>query len=286
MIDIIISLESTCDLDKKQIEENDLKIIHMNFLVDGEEYNTQKDDVISSGLYKKMKEGKRTSTSLINKSNYIKFFEELLKQNKPILHLAFSSGLSNTCACAKDAASELNAKYEKEMIYVVDSLCACSGQGMFAILVKRKAKEVNSIKELIDYAENLKLQVNHDFTVDALKYLANGGRIKPTAAFFGSILNIKPVMKTDDNGKLIVTGKVLSRKKAINTIFNRIKSTYNHNEDICFISHADCEADAEYLKHLLITETTLKPIINNLGPIIGSHSGPGTLSVYYLASHR
>ena len=285
MVDITISLESTCDLDVETLKNNNLKVIDMNFMVDGKEFNTKEDDVITSELYKKMKENKKTSTSLINKQNYLDFFEELLKDNKPILHLAFSSGLSNTYLSASQAANELNLKYGKK-IYVIDSLCACSGHGLYALFISRYANTAKNIESLIKYAEDLKLKINHDFTVDNLKYLANGGRIKPSAAFFGMLLNIKPVMKMDNNGKLVVTNKVLCRKKAINTIFERIKKKYNKSESMCLISHANCLSDAEYLKHLLEKDTNLKPIITNLGAIIGCHSGPGTLSVYYLSSDR
>lgn len=282
-MNIIISIEATSDLTKKQVEENDLHVIDMDFFIDGQEFNTKNESVSSSKLYEKMRLGSKTSTSQINQSVYENFFTNLLTNfpDNPILHLAFSSGLSETFEQAKAAASIINDKNKK--VYVIDSLCACSGQGLFAILVKRKAKECESIEELIDYAQNLKVKICHVFTVDNLKYLANGGRIKNSSKIIGNILNIKPVMKVDEKGRLAPFKKVISRKKVLNTICEYIKSNLDNSFNDCFVAHADCLGDATLVQSKLLDETILKPVIVNLGPIIGCHSGPGTLAVFFVS---
>lgn len=285
MEDLIISMEATCDLPKELIEKYNFKIINMNYNVGGVCYSTENDTVISTKLYERMRAGERTSTSQINQISYSRFFRELARENKPILHIGFSSGQSGTFYVAKKIADEINEEIGNK-IYVVDSLCSCSGQGMLGILAMEYSKNAKNIEELIDYLERTRGLLNHIFSVDNLKYLANGGRISSSSAFIGNILNIKPVMRVDENGALAVTQKVISRKKALMTIFNKAKENYDKNYDICFVSHADCLEDAEFLKSKIEAETTLKPVITNLGPVIGCHSGPGTIAVYYIGTSR
>ena len=281
MKDLIISLESTCDLTPELLKEFDLAQIDMNFFVDGQEFSTEKDSVTSSGLYEKMKNGKRTSTSQINTENYTEFFESLLSQNKPILHLAFSSGLSGTYHAACQAAELLNQTHENK-IYVVDSLCACGGHGLIAILTREFSKNAKNVDEVISFVEDLKTKLVHSFTVDNLKYLANGGRLKASSAFVGNLLNIKPVMKVDENGKLVVAQKVIGRKCAISQMFNIYKQSHSDSTTTCIISHANCLADAKSLASMMEKEFHITPIITDLGPIIGCHSGPGTLAYFYV----
>lgn len=284
MIDIIISLEATCDLEKNQIEKYNLSVINMDYEVDGKHFNTKNDDVVSSGLYEKMAQKKKTGTSQINAYNYKEYFVELLKQNKPILHLAFSSGLSGTCEAAKTVAEELN-KTNKNKIYVIDSLCACSGHGLYATIARDYANTHDNIDDLINYMKNIRHRIYHYFTVDSLTYLANGGRIDARKAFFGNLLNIKPVMQMSSTGKLEVMFKVMSRKKSINSLADLTLKAYDENFDYCFISHANCLNDALMLKEKIEKTTSLKPVITHLGPIIGCHSGPGTLAIYFIAKN-
>ncbi len=278
----IISLEATCDLPKEVITQNDFKVIDMQFMVDGKEYSTLDADVLSSGLYDKMKNGAKTNTSQINKQLYIEFFQDLLKSGKDVLHLAFSSGLSQTVQSAIDASFEIN-QTSNNKVYVIDSLCACAGQGLFAILAKEYQDCGNGIIETIDYLENIKLKLFHVFSVDNLRYLANGGRIKKSSAMVGNVLRIKPVMKMDNYGQLVLVQKVISRKKAIKEMFNKYVETFDPKYKQCIISHADCNEDAQYLKQLVKDFRGIECTITNLGPIIGSHSGPGTLAIFFVA---
>lgn len=282
-MEVIISLEDTCDLTKQQIEKYNLNVVPMNFMIDDNEFSTATDNVKSSKLYEKMKVGSKTKTSQINQSTYEDFFKNLLKQNKKVLHLAFSSALSSTYSQAKKAAQAVD---KNNSIYVCDTLCACSGQGLLAILVSEKANECSSFEELIEYVEKIKLNVIHNFTVSSLKYLASGGRIKTSSALLGNMLNIKPLLRVDSLGKLVTSKKVVSRKKSIKAICQAVVENVDSNYSQCFISHADCYEDALQVKTELEKSTNLKPIINNLGAIIGSHSGPGTLAIFYLGKAR
>lgn len=281
MVDIIISLEATCDLDKNMIKQNNLSVIDMNFEVGGEQFSTENDDVVSTGLYEKMLQKVKTGTSQINSYNYEDYFLKLLQKNKPILHLAFSSGLSGTGEVAKNVAEELNAK-NKNKIYVIDSLCACSGHGLLGIIANELAESCDGVDELLWRIEKIKNKMNHLFTVDTLTFLANGGRIDNKKAFLGNLLNIKPVMRMNAEGKLEVLHKVMSRKKSILSLAQLTQKLYDETSDYCFISHANCLEDALLLKSKVEELTELKPIITNLGPVIGCHSGPGTLAVYFI----
>ena len=221
MENIIISCEATCDLPKELIEKYDIKVIDMDFIINGNAFSTSTNTVSSTNLYQHMKNGIRTSTSQVNIQTYEDFFTNQIEFGN-ILHIAFSSGLSDTYKSAVTASKSVNEKSSKYKVYVIDSLCACSGQGLLAILTKEYSKKVKNIHKLIDFVDNLKLKINHIFTVDNLKYLANGGRIKQSTALIGNLINIKPVMRMDDFGHLIIQNKVLSRKKSIQSLANKV----------------------------------------------------------------
>ena len=285
MLEVNISMEATCDLEKEFIEKYDLKVVNMNFEVDGEFFDTKEDDVVSSKLYEKMVQKKKTGTSQINEFTYEEFFTNLLKEGKPIVHLALSSGLSGTVDGARAAAEKLNQK-GNEKVYVIDSLCVCSGQGLLGMVLRNYAENCKSVEELVAYAELMKHKIYHYFTVDSLTYLANGGRLNSKAAFIGNLLNIKPVMEASREGKLEVMHKVISRKKSISSISNLISKSYDEQFSYCFIAHANCIKDALLMKEKIEAETKLKPVIVNLGPVIGCHSGPGTLAVFFVGKEN
>lgn len=281
MVEVCISLESTCDLEKETIEKYDLSIIDMDFEVDGKSFNTKEDDVVSSMLYEKMLQKKKTATSQINDYFYEEHFKNLLKNNKPIIHLALSSGLSATVDGARRVAEEIN-KTSKNKVYVIDSLCGCSGQGLLGMIVREKSKECNTIEELVEFTEILKNKIYHYFTVDSLTYLANGGRINSKTAFIGNLLSIKPVMEMSKIGKLEVMHKVISRKKSVSSISNLVVNAIDEIYGYCFIAHANCLEDALSMKEKIENGSNVKPVVVNLGPVIGCHSGPGTLAVFFV----
>lgn len=281
MVDLILSLEATCDLDKETIRKYDLSVVDMEFKVGDEYFNTAENDVVSSKLYEKMTQKQRTSTSQINAYDYEQHFFKLLKQNKPVLHLAFSSTLSGTGLTAKKVAEELNDRHENK-IYVIDTLCGSYGQALLAILVRENIAKFSDVSDVLDFINSIKLKMRHLFTVDSLTYLANGGRLDSKTAFFGNLLNIKPVMHLSKFGKLEVLHKVISRKKSISNLADMIKNSYDEDSKFCFIAHANCEKDARFLEEKLKTDSKINTLVVNLGPVIGAHSGPGTLAIFYL----
>lgn len=285
MVDVNISMEATCDLEKEFIEKYDLNVINMNFEVDGEFFDTKDNDVVSTRLYEKMIQKKKTGTSQINEYAYEEFFTKLLENGKPIIHLALSSGLSGTVDGARKVAEKLN-KEGKTKVYVIDTLCVCSGQGMLGMVIKDHAKNCESVEELVAYAELIKNKIYHYFTVDSLTYLANGGRLDSKAAFFGNLLNIKPVMGASRVGKLEVMHKVISRKKSISAISSLVSKAYDEEFGYCFIAHANCIKDALLMKEKVEAETKLVPVIVNLGPVIGCHTGPGTLAIFFVGKEN
>ena len=153
-------------------------------------------------------------------------------------------------------------------------------------MTREYCKNAKDIHNIVDYVEKTKMKINSIFSVDNLKYLANGGRLKASTALLGNILNIKPVMKVDNDGHLVVVNKVLSRKKALLALYNKLKSSISDDCTTIFISHADCESDAKFVADLIDRELNKKPIITDLGPVIGSHSGPGTIAIFYLGKER
>ena len=199
MENLIISMESTSDISSQMKKDYDIDVISMDFFVNDEMFSTENDDVETSNLYKKMREGAKTSTSQINETNYEIYFRSLLKKNSPILHIAFSSGLSGSVNSAKAAADKLNREFGEKII-VVDSLCGCQGQVILGIIAREFSKDAKNIYEVVECIEKIKLKIVHRFSVDNLKYLANGGRISGAAALVGNILNIKPIINLDNNG--------------------------------------------------------------------------------------
>ncbi len=282
---LILSVEATCDLTPQLISAYDLTVFDMKYSIDGVEYSTATDTVQSSGLYEKMRNGAVTRTSQINENYYEEYFSELSKQGVPIVHVALSSGLSGTVQSAALAAELLNRENGSE-IYVVDSLCACAGQGLLAVLGRRFAEQAQSAKEVADYLEKIRWKVQNAFSVDNLRYLANGGRLKASKALIGNILKIKPMMYMDNEGHLAVQYSVISRRKALKEFVKNYAEQRDPSGDLCFISHAGCPEDAEYIREGILEKTGVRCEITDLGPVIGAHSGPGTIAVFYLAKQR
>ena len=233
-----------------------------------------------------MRKGADAKTTQVNQQKAYEFFDELMKQGKDILHLSFSSGLSGTHDNFLLASRDVNVKY-KNKCYVVDTLCASAGQGLLVLLVAKKAIEDGiTIQKLIAYAEEVRYKINHIFTVDDLKYLVKGGRVSKTSAIFANILHIKPLMRVNNDGKLEVTNKVFSRKLTIKRMFDKMTQNYDPYFADIFICEADCHEDAEFLAKMVEANYGLKPTIVPLDYFIGSHSGPGTLSLFYVGDKR
>ena len=285
MKNLIISTEDSADIPKDLLEEYGIKVCPMQYFVDDKEYDTESNHMPASEFYGKMRAGADVKTTQVNYVKATEFLENLAKTKNYVLHLSFSSGLSGTANNFALAQKELNEKYNNK-IAVVDSLCASAGQGLWVLQIAKKAQENITFEELVKFAEDLKLKINHIFTVDDLKYLVKGGRVNKTSAFIANVLHIKPLMYVDNDGKLAVLQKIFGRKLTIKKIFDKMVANYDPYYGDIMISQADCLKDAEALAKMIEEHFGLKPTIVPLDYLIGCHSGPGTLALFYVGDKR
>lgn len=290
MKDYIIVTDSSCDLTPALAEEAQIVVIPLHLTMEGKEYKNYLDggEIDSSAFYAKLRDGVTASTSAVNPEVFTESFEKILKDGKDVLYLGFSSGLSSTFHASTIAAEDLTSKYPDSKIYCVDTLAASLGQGLLVYLAAEKKKDGATIEEVRDFVEQNKLHLCHWFTVDDLNHLKRGGRVSATTALVGTMLNIKPILHVDDEGHLINVGKVRGRKASIESMLTHMKeSAVNPSDQTVFISHGDCEEDALTLKRMVEKEFSPKRIeINTIGPVIGAHSGPGTLALFFLGDKR
>ena len=283
---VIIS-DNTCDLPDNIYKQLGLKIMCLSYTMGGVEYS--EDNALSiSEFYAKMREGEMTKTSQITREDIEKTFTEALNNGFDILYIGFSSGLSGSYDSARIAAEELSPKYPDSKIRTVDSLCASIGEGLFVYKAAQMKKEGKSIDEVYQWCEDNKLHLCHMFTVNDLMFLHRGGRVSKASAIAGSILGIKPILHVDNEGHLIPIGKIRGRKQSLEALVNEMdKRLGNYKNDTIGISHGDCIEDAEYVKKLIEKKYGIKNfIINHVGPVIGSHSGPGTIALFFLGEYR
>ena len=307
----IILTDSGSDFSQSKAQEVDVNVIDLFVTVEGEEpVPNSKMDI--KKLYSLLRDKKKASTSAVNLDDFIKTMTHFLEEGKDILYIGFSSGLSSTYSAGNCAAEELREKYPDRKIYTVDSLCASLGQGLLVYFAGKMRLDGASIEEVRDFVKNSKLNLCHWFTVDDLFFLKRGGRVSAATAVVGTVLGIKPVMHVDNEGKLIKVSTVRGRKSSIDALFDKLKSDMlalkDNLEDIAsdvrsgissilklpsdlrktvFISHGDCEDDANYLANRLKNELNIKNVfIDFVGTVIGSHSGPGTLAIFYLGTAR
>ena len=285
-----IVTDSCANLTDEVIDKFGLTILPLTFMVDGKQHTSYKKQEKSNlpKFYKMMREGKVVTTSLPNLVDSKNEIEKILEGGDDVLFIAFSSGLSGTYTAIDLICKELASKYDDRKIFSVDTLAAAAGQGMLVWMAAEMRDEGKSIEEVRDWLEDNKLHLAHWFTVDDLHFLERGGRVSKTAAFAGTVLNIKPVLHVDDEGHLIPMEKVRGRKKSIEALAQHMKETmvepYNYK---VLISHGDCLEDAELLASKVKEVTGQEDIhINCLDPVIGAHSGPGTLALFYLATSR
>lgn len=283
----IISVESACDIDRQTILDNNIQVAPMQFIVNGTTISTDDKNFSANKIAQLLREGVETKTTQINEYDAKNYLTDILKLNKDIIHISFSSGMSNTFNNFNNVAGELN-KSNVNKIVVVDSLCQSGGVGL---LVKMLLDAVNdgrikNIYEAKDYLDAVKLKVCHFFTVDNLKYLARGGRISATSAFVGNMLQLKPVLRLDNNGMIVPFKKVMGRKKAIKELVELMKTNYNGLNRNVMITEADCLEDAELLKQKVLDEFDVDVTVVSLSPLVTCHSGPGTLALYFTLDER
>ena len=285
-MNFIIATDSTCDLPKEMLKEMGVESRDMLYYVDDVEYGKDETNQLEfHEFYEKMRGGARTNTSMINEDTARTFLTELLKKGEDILYLAFASALSGTYNNFVHVAEELNAASEHK-IHVVDSKCASGGEGLFVTLVAEKRKSGASFEETCEYAEYIRDHTIHYFVVDDLKYLARGGRLSKGSAFLGNVLNIKPVLHVDEDGRLIPIKKVFGRKKSLKTLVDKMEERYNKESDIVYITHGDCYDDAKYVADEITAKFGMPVKILPLSYVIGSHSGPGTVALFFTGNPR
>lgn len=285
-----IITDTSANLPEEIINKFGIKIISLSFFVKSVEYQSyeegKKTDLAQ--FYTMMRQKENVTTSLVSPEKFEVVFENTAKQGKNMLYIGFSSGLSGTLAAAKIAADLVNEKYPDIKIMVCDTLAAALGQGLLVYKACEMKEAGKSMEDVYDMLEETKLKLCHWFTVDDLFFLSRGGRISGTTAVFGSMLNIKPVMHVDDNGKLIPTGKVRGRKQSLLYIVERFKElAIDPENQVIALSHGDCPEDAEFIVNELKKTYKIKDIIINcLDPVIGAHSGPGTAALFFVGKHR
>ena len=290
MMSYRITTDSTSDLPYQFYEENGIEVIGLSFLLDGQEYNESKDIKMSSKeFYDLLRSGKTATTMQVNTFEFVEFVEPFLAAGEDVLHVAFSSGLSGTYESSMRGAQELAEKYPDRTLIIIDTLAASMGEGLLVNYAIENRKNGMSIRENADWLEENKLHLCHWFTVDDLMHLHRGGRVSKASAIFGSLLGIKPVLHVDNEGHLILVSKSRGRAASIDALVNKLKETANDDitDQIVFISHGDCLEDAELLEEKIRnTVGTSRFIISNVGAVIGSHSGPGTLALFFLGKQR
>ena len=286
----VILTESSSDLTPELAEQAGAEVLPLSFTMEGKNYPHYPDQRAMSipEFYERMRNGAVAVTAAANVAELTDGMEVHLRQGKDVLFLCFSSGLTSTRDACAIAARELQEKYPERKIYTVDTLAASAGQALLVLLAGRKQKAGASIEEARDFVEETKLHVAHWFTVDDLTYLKRGGRVSPTAAAVGTMLNIKPVLHVDDEGHLIPMEKVRGRKAALAALVKQMRETVVHPEEqTMMISHACCREEAESLRESVLAEFHPKELmILDLGPIIGAHTGPGLMALFFLAEHR
>jgi DegV family protein with EDD domain len=290
MSEYIVITDSTSDLTPKLVEDLSVGVIPLEFIIDNKNYMNYPDnrELSAHEFYEMLRGGKMATTVQVNTSRFLDYFEPCLQRGLDILYIAFSSGLSGTYASAVMAKQELESKYPERKIFVVDSLAASMGEGLLvynAVMEKRKGK---TVEEVYEWVLQNRLRLCHWFTVDDLHHLKRGGRVSSATALVGSMLGIKPVLHVDDEGHLINVSKVRGRKQSLQALFdNMVKTVQKPEEQVIFISHGDCEEDARWLAETVRERFRVKEVVlNHIGPVIGAHSGPGTVALFFLGSKR
>lgn len=287
MREFVITVNSTVDLPKEWLEERNVPVIPLKYTIDGKTY-TDMEGLSAKEFFAKLREGKMSVTSQVNPEEAADMLEPFLKEGKDILHLGFSSGLSGTLNSMRIAGQMLQEKYPEAKVIVIDTLCACLGEGLLLYKALQVKAEGKTIEETARWVEENKLHICHDVTVDDLNHLHRGGRVSKTTAVLGTLVQIKPIIHMDNEGKLQVIGKERGRKKSLNKIVDMaVEQSKGWDNDIIMITHGDCLEDAEYVAKLVREKMGIDNIlINNIGTVIGSHTGPGVVAVFCMGNKR
>ena len=288
MSEYIIFTDSCCDVSPELLAKWGVPYANMTFSFDGEDKEYIGTDISNHDFYDRMRQGAHARTAAINADTFARAFTPILEEGKDILYVAFSSGLSTTVNSAHMAADDLKESYPDRKIVIVDTLAASAGGGLMVYMAIAKKNQGATIEENAAYMESLVPQHCIWFTVDDLEYLKRGGRVSPLVAFAGGVLGIKPILQMDGEGHLVKVSTARGRKKAIEALAEKYAElSYEEKNTPIFISHAEAENDAKQLADILKqrhgAEVTL---ITEIGPVIGSHAGPGTIALFFIGKHR
>lgn len=290
MKDFIITTDTTADLSADYLAKYHIGLLSLSYTLEDETY-TWDNPLPVKDFYNKLRNGSLPTTSQVNPELAAEAFEKIItEQDVNILHIAFSSGLSGTYNSARIASMELADKYPENKIIIVDSLAASMGEGLLvhkAVMMKEEGK---SLEEIASWLEENKLHLVHNFTVDDLFHLYRGGRVSKTAAFVGSMINLKPILHVDDEGHLIPLSKVRGRKKSLLALVDCMEKqmgSWKDKNDIVFISHGDCEEDAQFVADQIKERFGIEAfLIDYVGPTIGAHTGAGVVALFYMGDYR
>ena len=288
MRNYVIFADSSCDFSDEMLKDRGAHYCSLSFRFDDSDKEYTNNAMNIEEFYAKMREGGVAKTAAVNSETFLVEFEKILKDGSDILYIGFSSGLSTTYNSARLAASQLCGKYPDSKIIVVDTLAASAGIALLIDMVIAKKNAGATIEEAAKFAEDNKMRICQWFTVDDLVYLKRGGRISPTAAFFGNMIGIKPVLHVDNEGHLVNVLKIRGRRASIIALADKYGELCDDGDrKVVYISHGDCIDDAkllgEIIKEKYGAETKL---ITNVGTVIGAHSGPGTLALFFVGKER
>ncbi len=285
-----IVTDSTADLTPEMVEELGVQVIPLEFVLDGKSYFNYPDgrELSSKKFYDLLRAGNMATTVQVNTARFIEVFEPLLQEGGDVLYIAFSSGLSGTYSSAVLAAEELKERYPERRVAVVDSLAASMGEGLLvyhAVMRQRAGMNLDALEKWLLENRN---HLCHWFTVDDLHHLKRGGRVSSAAALFGTMLGIKPVLHVDDEGHLIPMQKVRGRRQSLESLVRQMEETCAPRDgQVVFISHGDCLEDARLVEQLVRSKFQVQEVyVGDIGPVIGAHSGPGTVALFFLGSHK
>lgn len=291
MRNFVITTDTTSDLPSDYISKHNITVLPLTYVLEGITY-TQDNGLGFSEFYEKMKNGSMPTTSQVNPSQAKEIFEKLNKDGFDILHIAFSSALSGSYSSANIAAEEMREEYPECKIIVVDSLCASLGEGLLihkAVMQKELGK---TIEEVVEWIEENKLHICHNFTPMDLFHLYRGGRVSKTAAILGTMINVKPILHVDNEGRLIPISKVRGRKKSLITLVDNMEKQIGsyvgeNKRDGVFIGHGDTKEDAQFVADLIKERFGIESfLIEYVGPVVGAHTGPGILALFFMGESR
>ena len=284
-----ILTDTASDLPASYYAEHDLGVVALGFTMNGVSYEGEDGAFLDvKEFYQLLRDGAMPTTFQASPEQVARAMEKYAEAGQDILAIAFSSGLSGTYGSYLAAAKQVSEKYPACKIAVIDSLCASLGQGLFVDYIVKKADGGASLEETKAYAEQIRLHICHIFTVEDLFHLKRGGRVSTGTAIVGTLLKIKPVLHVDDAGHLIPIGKSMGRKKSIHALVDKMEElSIIGPDDPIFISHGDCPDDVAYLVSLVKAKFGEREIfINEIGSVIGTHSGAGTLAIFFMGKHR